>query len=117
MYTTIEGNKISGDVIERYTRTMSVKAEDGYTYLCQLVGEPAPIKTFSIMPIKPGSFKGIEQIKCRVIKPNGEHRTFASIGIAADHYRTDRSTVSRNCNSDKALVRGRLKGYKFERIS
>ena len=116
-YKTIQGREITGDVINRYTKIMSVAGDDGRNYVCWLVGDPAPLKTHSIMPTKKDTFKGIEQIKCRVIKPNGECRTFQSIGAAANHYRTDRSTVSRNCDSEKPMVRGRLKGYKFERLS
>ena len=113
-FKTIQGREITGDIINRYTRIMSVAGHVGRNYVCWLVGDPRPLEDFSFTPVKPENFRGIEPKKCRVIKPDGTCITFVSMGAAANHYRADRSTVSRNCESDKPIRSGRLKGYKFE---
>ena len=81
-FRTIQGREITGDIINRYTRIMSVAGHDGRNYVCWLVGDPRPLEDFSFTPVKPENFRGIEPKKCRVIKPDGTCITFVSMGAA-----------------------------------
>lgn len=115
MYETISGEKITGMIIYRYKRIMTVAGDDGKNYVCWLVGVPDPEISFSRVPLT----KNYEEswVTCRAIYPNGTIKDFLSMRGAADHFRTHQSVVSNAINSGKCISRGRLKGMRFERLS
>lgn len=113
-YITISGDKITGLVIYRYEKIMTVAGDDGRNYVCWLVGESDPVASFTPKNVMEKYEEN--RIACRAIFPNGEIVDFASIKAAANHFRMSASTVTPRLDNGNKITRGRLKGVRFEKI-
>lgn len=114
-YITISGEKITGLVIRKYGKTMSVAGDDGNKYVCWLVGESDPVVSFTPKNVMEKYEE--RRISCRAIFPNGEIVDFTSINDAANHFRMSSSTVSRQLKTGEKIASGKLKGVKFVRFT
>ena len=114
MYEVVRtGEKITGEVTSRLSNTMVVMGEDGYTYLCKLVGKPDKRPDFSLEGVKRNFNNAAPRKRVKVIESNGTTKQFDNVGDTAKHYRVDRKTVSLGCETGKVTTRGKVEGFKF----
>ena len=125
-YMTLQGEIISGEIVNRMKNTVTISDEFGKRYLCRIKDQGIHIPSEATGP------KGWKSLnltnsdmdkqnnrpsKVRAIEPSGEIVDFINAKSAANHYASAYSTIAHNCQSDVPVKSGALKGYKFERIS
>lgn len=114
MYQVVRSDKrVNGEITARNERTMVVKAEDGYTYVCELVGKPGKRKDFSIEGTKRNFDNAAKRRRVKVIEPNGTTEIYDSVGDVANTYLITRQTVRLGCKTGNATRHGKAKGFRF----
>lgn len=125
MYQTIDGKWVEGEVINRYSRTMSVLTTAGGTVVCKLQGPAEPkVNNFNLWPEKVAelkhykrSFYGKEQVAIRVVFPDGKHEDYHAIRGCANAIGFDKSEIARLIESGNPVQVGPLKGTTFHRLT
>ena len=122
-YMTLQGEIISGEIVNRMENTVTISDEFGKRYLCRIKdqgfhipAEPSGRKGWRMLDLKEDN-RSKESNQIRAIEPNGNILDFRNTNTAAKHYASVCTTIARNCESSEPIRSGALKGYKFERIS
>lgn len=114
MYQVVRSDKrVNGEISARNERTMVVKADDGYTYVCELVGKPGKRTDFSIEGTKRNFDNAAKRRKVKVIEPNGTTEIYDSVGDVASTYLITRQTVTLGCKTGNATRHGKARGFRF----
>ena len=117
MYKVVRSDKrVSGEVRARNERTMIVMAEDGYTYVCELVGKPDKRPDFSLEGVRQNFDNAAKRKKVKVIEPNGTTGIYDSIGDVANTFHITRQTVSLGCKTGNKTRHGKARGFQFSYV-
>ena len=123
-YMTLQGEIISGEIVNRMENTVTISDEFGKRYLCRIKDQGFHIsaqasgpKGWKTLNLNKNNNRSKESDQIRAIEPNGNIIDFKNTNTAAKHYASVCTTIARNCESSEPIRSGALKGYKFERIS
>lgn len=126
MYETIDGRMVSGKIINRYEKTMSVLLEDGGSVLCKLQGDPKekansfnmwPEKVLELQEVNAKGKYGKDKVAIRVLFVDGKFEDYLSIRSCSSALGFDKSEIARLIETGNPVKFGPLKGSTFHRMA